>query len=301
MELKAPLGKGLALTVGLWDTYGRLVQTAAPDGAGRFGFEKIKCPLSRTYKILAQVKDNGTVVEDSEAWVGLPSSAIDDFQFVMWADGFNQRKSKTTMHQCKQYGVTGYYDLTTWVGEDLTRESADNLARNNLVANPYCYGLYGFCVAEKMDYPKFQCGKLQETTRNLTENVYPPKVNAYKRYGAMAYSICEENFIDKGDIQWDNPEAMRDYHAYLRGRYGDIGKLNAVWGSSFKDFDGIGKISFMEAKVGGKFTQWFEQERHKIDRFNGVHEQVCGKIRELDPGARFRSIASKAWISTGQG
>ena len=73
--------------------------------------------------------------------------------------------------------------------------------------------------------------------------------------------------------------------AYLRQRYGDIGKLNAIWNSQFTTFEEIGPISFVEAKTSRQYTRWMEQQLHRVDRFNQVHEAVYETIQSRDPGA----------------
>ena len=102
----------------------------------------------------------------------------------------------------------------------------------------------------------------------------------------MAYSTCEESYIERKEEAWNNPEALKDYRRYLKERYGDIAKLNAVWNAKFKSFDEIAPISFAEAKTSRQPTRWMEQELHKVDRFNQVQEVVNKTIQGLGPRRR---------------
>lgn len=278
VKSKTPLPKGLSAVVELWDTYDRLVQTATLPREGKFQFQPIQYPLSRTYKIAAKVLEKDMIVDSKEAWVGLPSNEVDDYQFAMWAEAVNTRANKTRMRQCREYGVTGYYDTTLWMPKELMAESADGLARSNLLAYPYSYGLWGFRIAPDR--------KFEDTLKEYQTIIYPPRVEAYRRYGTMAYSTCEESYIERKEEAWNNSEALQDYQGYLKEQYGDLGKLNEIWRTQFKGFEEITPISFVEAKTSRQYTRWLEQELHKVDRFNQVQETTDKTIQQLDPGAR---------------
>ena len=281
----APLAKGQMANVELWDTYDRLVAVTNLDtGNGKFEFPAIAHPLSRTYRLVAQVKEKDFVIDQIETWVGLPNNVVDDYQAIMWATAINTRGNRTFMRQCRQNGFTGYYDLITWMSRELTFESADNLARNNLLAFPYCYGSWSFHIGPSDG--KGHGGTLADTIKRDVQGVYPDRIAAYRRYGTMAYSTSEESFIARDEKLWTNSVAAEDYAKYLQERYGDIGKLNAIWNSKFTSFAEIGPISFMEAKTSRQPTRWMEQELHKVDRFNQVEEATSRLIQEMDPGAR---------------
>lgn len=272
--------KGLSVAVELWDTYDRLVATAKADKkSGAFEFPPISNPLSRAYRLVAQVKAKDFTLDQVETWVGLPSNEVDDYQFGMWANAVKSRSNRRAMRQFKQHAVTAYYDLTVWAPPELMVESADALAQNNLLAYPYCYGAWGFSIAPDR--------KFEDTVKSYKDQIYPPRVKAYRRYGAMAYSTCEESYIErvKPDA-WSNPEVLKDYRAYLKERYDGVAKLNEVWGSKFKNYEEIGPISFVEAKTSRQPTRWMEQELHKVDRFNRLQEATYQTIEEMDPGAR---------------
>ncbi|MBI4027806.1 MAG: beta-galactosidase, partial [Verrucomicrobia bacterium] len=286
VKWQQPPAAGLTPVIELWDTYDRLIQSVRPDAGGHFQFKTIRYPLSRTYRIVVKVMDKEFVSDQQERWVGLPSNAVDDYQFLFWGEYFQAsagtRASKALLPQCKRHGVTGYYDIAAWVPLELNIESADNLARNNLLAWPYCLGPWGFriCSPRAGDYQGTREEVLQDTQRNYTRFT-----EAYRRYGTMAYCIAEECFIDRKEGAWSNPAALKDYHLYLKERYGDIGKLNEVWQAKFKDFQEIDLISFAAAKTAQQSTRWLEQELHQVDRFNRVSEDICQTVQSRDPGA----------------
>ena len=222
----------------------------------------------------------------------MPDNTIDDFQFYMWAGAGNCRFNETLLQKLRQFGITGYYDVTTtWSPYQIFRNSADALAQNNMIAYPYCYGMYGFGISGHGEYPDHPFGPLKDTISDYTNNIYPPRIDAYRRYGVFAYCTCEENYIAREPgykaIAWNNPEGMADYRRYLKEQFGDIGKLNSVWGTSCKDFSEItDEISFLDARKTGQYSRWLSQELHKVDRFILVHEETAKKIFELDPGSR---------------
>ncbi len=279
VKFATPLTKDLSVIVELWDSYSRLVAIAElEDGNGKFEFPPIANPLSRIYHLVACVKENGFVIDQADVWVGLPNNTLDDYQVFVWANAVNTRINRKLMHQYKQNAVSGYYDLITWLPRELIFESADALARNNLLALPYCYGSWNFCISPK--------STLENQLKSRKMEVYPPRVEAYRRYGTIAYSTSEESYISRDEKAWDNPDALNDYHLYLKDRYGDIMNLNQVWGTKFNNFDDISLISFMTAKTSHQATRWMEQELHKIDRFNMVEEITFQTIQNMDPGAR---------------
>ncbi len=282
IKWKQPLDSGLSAIVELWDTYGRLLNTVKVDSDGEFAFDAIKHPLSRTFRIATKVMEKDIIVDQQEKWVGLPSNRMDDYQFLMWGDAFNTRANKVRMHEWKQSGVTGYYDQVAWLLPETMAETADNLARNNLLANPYCIGPWGFLITDKPTHPSH--GEME----NILEHwgrTYEPFTEAYRRYGTMAYSVCEECFVARDDKAWDNPEVLRDYRLYLKERYGDIAKINEIWNAKFGGFDEINQISFADAKTSRQPTRWLDQELHKVDRFNKVTEKIYDTIQQRDPGA----------------
>jgi hypothetical protein len=275
--------EGDNLSLELWDTYGRLLQKAenmaVAEGVARFEFMKIEYPLSRTFKVVTTLQDDVGVIDRNETWAAMPDSEVDDFQFIMWAGASDTRLNKVIMRQCLDYGVSGYYETDTcWSPENVYRHSADTLARNNLLAWPYAYGIWGFAITDSAPFDK-----TYEAYRN---KAYQPKARAYARYGVAAYSICEENFIARDPEKWNNKTALRDYQEYLQEKYKTIGELNAIWKSEFATFEEIGVIEFSTAKRDGQFTRWLEQNLHKIDRFNKIHEASAEAVLEVDPNAR---------------
>ena len=276
VKFKTPPDGVVSTRLELWDTHNRLERTAEPIvKTGKFQFKRIELPLSRTYRIVCAVSEKDVVLERKEVWVGLPTSTVDDFQFVIWASAYNTRGNRTLMRLCKEQAVTAYYESNLFSPRRLKFQSADALARNNLLALPYTSGCWGF-AGEGGPWSG------EEQYRQYVA----PAAEAYRRYGAMAYSICEENSISKDEEAWGKALPINDYHRYLRERYADVGRLNEIWGTRFTGFEEIGLVTFQEAKAGRQFTRWMEQQRHRVDRFTAAHELSRRLLRDLDPGAR---------------
>ena len=277
ITFKEPVPSNCRVVAELWDTYDRLEQRAElRKGDTRFSFKKIPYPLSRAYRIVAKVESGDFVLDEKEAWTGLPSNEFDEFQFVLWGCGWNGKIKDTHMHLLKEYGLTGYFDMAQYISPDIMKQSADNLVKKNLKAWPLCWGLWSF--------PTYY-GYLQGDWKETLMNVYLPRTAAYKRYGTLAYQIDSESSIESHE-KWDNPAIHKDYRVYLRERYGDIANLNRIWNSSFNSFEDIQFISFTDARTGRQSTRWLEQELYKRDRFNYVAEYTAELVRKLDPGAR---------------
>jgi hypothetical protein len=283
ISFHAPVPARHSVTVELWDTWNRLEQRVVLEpGAETYRFSKIAYPLSRVYRVVAKVKSGDAVMDERETSVGLPSNQFDDFQFLLWYGALNNRPSKTAMQLFTDLGVTAYDHGIYYYNQHLMRQCADLLAKNNLHAWAYASGLGGFRIdGEFGDWEKGAYWGKAAIRRQYTW-----VCEAYRRYGALAYCVDSEGSVSRDDAIWDNPTAKKDFSLYLQERYGDIAKLNAVWGSAFGSFDEIGFISFMDAKTGRKYTQWLETNLYKIDRYNRVPEYQANFIRELDPGAR---------------
>ena len=113
-------GQGLTAAVELWDTYERLTAVAAVDvGTGRFQFPPQKHLRSRTYRLVAKVMEKDFAVDRKTCWIGMPSNELDDYQCLYWAAGLKSRSGQVLMHQCREFGLTGYYDGTVWFPPEL--------------------------------------------------------------------------------------------------------------------------------------------------------------------------------------
>lgn len=275
--LPGPAAAGVRLD--LRDTHGRLLATTAPDAGGAFAFPPVRLPLSRTCRIIASTDDG----DGAECWVGLPSNAVEEFHFIMWGNALPTRANLTFLEQFRRCGVTGYYDYVTWMQPEQIVQSADNLARHDLVANPYTTGCWSFAIAPR---DRTFHGSLAEIIAADAREYLPARIAPYRPYGTLAYSVCEENSIERNDAVWDNPVAAADRAAWLAARYGDIASLNRAWNSSFADFAAITPIGLLEAKTTHQPTRWLEQERWKVDRFNTYHEAVAAIVGAEDPGSR---------------
>lgn len=279
VTFKTAVPKGGKVTVELWDSWNRLEQRVElKDGETTFRFAPVAHPLARAYRVVCEAQDGKGVADRQECWTGLPSNAIDEFQFVAWDVALGGRAAQVHMRLMKEHGLTGYFDMASYLNREQLMESADILAQNNLKAWPLCYGLWSWS-------PKRYGDLLSGPWKEQFRKVYIDRTDAYKRYGTLAYGIDSESDYDV-DETWDVPAGREDYRKYLKSRYGDIAALNKIWSASFASFDDIGFISLMEAKTGRQPTRWLEQILYKRDRFNYAAEVSAALVREFDPRAR---------------
>ncbi len=279
VTFRTPVSQGNKVAIELWDTWNRLEQRIElKGGETAFRFAPVAHPLSRAYRIVCEVRDGDRVLDRQETWTGLPSNEIGEFQFVAWDVAIGGRASQVHMQMMKEHGLTGYFDMASYLSREQLFRSADILVRNNLKAWPLCYGIWAWS-------PKRYGDLLNGPWKQNFRKVYIDRTDAYKRYGTLAYAIDSESDYDV-DETWDVPAGREDYRKYLKDRYGDIAALNKSWGSSFTSFDDIGFISLMEAKIGRQPTRWLEQILYKRERFNYAAEFSAALVREFDPGAR---------------
>ena len=275
--LSKALPKGMTVTVDLVDSYDRVVDRRKATGSGpvlgvTFGHPNSR---SRHYRLVARLTDGRGLVDRAEASFGVPKDAIPEYSLAMWAPGLNNHTWRTIRRELYRLGVRTLYDTgAVWGPEPVYRTSAESLARENLRAYPYCHGFWDWTM------------KGTENRRESTRKMYVSKAGAYRRYGITSYSIGEESYIKHDLKEWKIPEALKDFRAYLKGRYASVGKLNAVWGTSYKTWDEPEPIDLPGALATGRVPQWLDHELHKIDAFMRMHELVIRTIHKVHPGAR---------------
>lgn len=271
------LPPGARLQVELHDTYGRLVDQAQPgveNNEAKFAF-LVKHPLARMYFVTASVLDKDGVVESKKVSVGLPDNTVDDYVFEMWANAGQGRVLRVEMEQVKRHGVNGYYECHAgWGCEKANRISSDNLARANFFAHLYTDNI--------------GTGYWQKTIEEEKERYSGGlmKGKAFGRYGALLYSICEENQMSHANKDYENPKTLAEYREYMKKQFGSLEKMNSIWNSDYKSWDDLHMIELPEAKFKNRFPQYMSQELYKQDRFMISHEYLAQKVREGDPGAR---------------
>ena len=103
------------------------------------------------------------------------------------------------------------------------------------------------------------------------------------RVGPMIYTLGDENHFsyDAGYSPSDNIE----WPKFLRGRYGDIAKLNREWNADYADFEAVPHFSPKEMRDKGMFQAWYEQRRFMEKQYSDVHHFLARTIKDIDPHA----------------
>ena len=271
------VGGKSSLRVKLLDTYGRLLgeQELEPkDGAAAFSFA-VERPLTRGYLVRAESFDRDGVVEAAESPVGMPDPTVDDFLFVLWGDALPNRTLDVAMRQAKRLGVDCYYQYVESSPAVICAESAEIIARNNLRIQPY---------TTHVTTGHWQKSMEEERARYGAEIL--ARAQAFRRYGTLLYSICEENVCVRDNQDYENPVTLAEYRQYMKGKFGSLERLNQTWSSNYKSWDELGMISLTQAKQEKRFAQYVSQELYKQDRFMTIHEFAAAQIAKGDPDAK---------------
>jgi len=111
-------------------------------------------------------------------------------------------------------------------------------------------------------------------------------------YEPLFYGIGDEIGIGNMAGPYDlcgSKWCMARFRKWLRGRYGDIEKLNAQWGTQYKDFDEAEMFSTwqaLERAEGGNFSPWADRVEFMDEVLAGAVALGARVIRRIDPDAR---------------
>ena len=108
-------------------------------------------------------------------------------------------------------------------------------------------------------------------------------------YHPPAYTLGDENYLAREGIEVDlSPENVAAFKVWLREQYPGIEALNAVWKTSYGDFDAIESPMLMEeaAQQTTSFAPWFDFRTFMDTAFADWHQTMAGFVRAEDPAAK---------------
>ena len=276
-------GADMQVRISLFDSWSRLVaRTESKEAQTRFSFAPVSIPLSTIYDVVCEVVDRkGQVIDRLSANTFMPKCDFDDFLMTAWLEPRCDVFNLPVLFWSKKLGFNAIYSTSTiWNQNAATAKEVQVVARHNFLHTPYFTGIWDFKITPQK---KFQQTLSEYSDKNSN---FSNKAKILADAGTLLYSICEENYIARDPDVWNNPEAVKEFAAYLKTKYSDIETLNSKWHSSFKSFDNIAWLSLSQAKVQKLLPQWLTQEQFKIAKFAEVHRQMQDTIRKYDPQAK---------------
>lgn len=108
-------------------------------------------------------------------------------------------------------------------------------------------------------------------------------LNEVKKYRPLFYSLGEEHFMLVSGST--NPKATAMFRGYLKDKYGDLGKLNSVWGTNYASWEEVKMLppEIVDMSKVSFGVQNFESRRFMEKLFADKHAYLAGYIRKVDP------------------
>jgi hypothetical protein len=171
--------------------------------------------------------------------------------------------------------ITRFVDTKTdWCRPKVTRMKGD------LVRDP--------CLTD----PKYR----DETRQDLHT-----KSETCKKYSVHDVSLGDECLFVAGP--WDlcfSPTCITDFQEYVKKMYGDLARLNAEYGTSYKTWTEVKPITLDEARKTHNPAQWVDHRRHMETVWATFHGYARQCIREVMPDAHVGHEGSNTEITSFQ-
>jgi hypothetical protein len=105
----------------------------------------------------------------------------------------------------------------------------------------------------------------------------------------LAYYLADESsvtfYADAFDVDW-SPESLAGLRVWLRQQYGSLEKLNATWGTAFRDWSAVVPMTTEEAQAHGDYAPWADHRAYMEHAFIEAFRKASAAIHEVDPGGR---------------
>jgi len=285
----------LRLRVELWDNYDGVLarREFAGDGIAsdqvRFSLPMPWSP-SPLLRLRASLWDDKGEVHRAETEIGVRLRDLPDFMYAMWASGLtgDTRFDQLVMRQMRRMGVnTAMTGGWGWTPKKSARV-ARAFARANLLMIPYVTHLGTGGNEKRWREP---CLTNPETFERQ-ERAVSPVLPSFAKYTVPAVSIGDEIWQDakRRDLCF-SPTCQAHFRQWLREKYGDLSRLNSVWGTSFKQWDDVSPITANEAADKNQIPRWVDHRLHMQRVFIDGQAQVRDIVRRYAPGARVGSTS----------
>ncbi|MBI3920982.1 MAG: beta-galactosidase, partial [Armatimonadetes bacterium] len=121
--------------------------------------------------------------------------------------------------------------------------------------------------------------KLREDLTGLTRSL--------GKYSTSDYALGDECMFVASDFDLCfSPTCVADFRRFAREEYGDLGKLNREWGTTFASWEEVTPITFDEVQKTGNIARWVDHRRHMETVWASIYQYSRQVINETAPGAR---------------
>ncbi|WP_176011585.1 beta-galactosidase [Victivallis sp. Marseille-Q1083] len=293
---------GAQLSLRIQDRLGRLLyKQVLKDLSPEFEFRAALEALPETVlsTITAELSWDGKLVDRREESWTTPLPPTDDIVLIAWgtqsnyfADAYHARIAAMGFDE-----VIGYNAELNNLAEQ--RASAESCLRAGLNYLPI--GLFkesGWSVEEIQTNPvREPCMNDPEHLKEVYDKTYRGVANL-RDFHPNAYYVSDEASLGIGDWRTDycfSPWCLDQFRRQLRERYDSVDRLNAVWGTEFKNWDEVRPFTYEESVERRNFNSWIAHRVFMFQPFTGVVKTQFEAMKAADPAGR---LATSGMIMT---
>jgi len=267
-------GDDWSLRVALWDNYGRRfaarsfpMKAGATEAAFSVPLDAAVSLAGRARASLLQGRQVRDTVEQ-EFFVYQPIRDL--FPALVWGNlpGIFGHFAGEQLHRVGFNTILHYYGQGTGEGR-----RPSTIAREDFHAVPY---------VTRINWKDGRLGDIAADTK-AAEGLRE-RAHLSMPYAPLVYSLGDENFIPpEGGLHENEHPAFVEF---LRGRYQDIGALNAAWGTKYGAFEDAQPIAKSKAAREKQYARYHDTAAFREFLYANWHHYCREVIRGVDPRGR---------------
>ena len=266
------------LTVRLMDRRGRiLVRNDLPTSGNQVPFRfRVEAWMPMLLRVQAVITHGDKDVATAYAYAKVTKRHRGQFNFIVWG---------CPGDTLGPYAAAGLARMGTTAVLG-SRRPSPALSAYEIASVPYATWIGGdfFTLAGALDRKGVMKGGCWNDDARIQKRVQAvvDKCRPAREHGALAYSLGDECAVRGSCL---GPHCLKAYQRYLEKVYGDIGALNAEWGTRFKTFDEVtlseaGKLPAADA------PPWFKTYyKGRLDAYQAIEKKKKGRRRAMPPSA----------------
>ena len=279
-------GEKLALSIQLWDSFGRLMDEQRVEVAGKetsFAFG-VKEALSILLRVKAVLRNHRQVLSEAsrEFPVVRHRKAGDDYFFVMWGDCSPQLYlAGPLFRQFRRMGVDAMFP------RDGIPARAWAAARASVQTVPYCFGTFGSWGGAEVCKGTIRKPCLNDPSyrEGLKEGIqqWAPTL---RDLGIPGYSLTIQGALTRSAQEFCFcPRCTKGFQDYARKHYGNLEAADREWGTKHASWEAIKPITFAEAGERGNYAQWADFRMYMEHVYTDLNAFCKREIQKIDPEA----------------
>ncbi len=318
-----PLDAAQMVSLQAVDTWGRVVAhanvTIKPDRNAATFTLPVHLPLCRLWDLVAAIRGPDGVVDSSRTWITVPDWTFDDYMFMLIfspTPGPCDWKGSLYGRVIRDYGVNATF--TQLIASNVRQYEVNE--REHLQSVTFAEHMGEVDPAmriekgELFERPDLDLAEIGRMARQVTATGLPLDVKAFPfkqfglnanfintrldkykesgRFGSPLYIITGENYLahefDARENSGFGPTTAKQFQDWCRAQYhGDLGALNAEWGSDLKSWDEVRGILLPDAVEKNQLPRWVDF-RHfmRSDVWSQFFIDWTAMLRRFVPEAR---------------